>query len=72
MKEFLLHKLNGLDMEINSFSILMLKLPEPKKMLSPVEDAILDLNGTTQEDLDDLLGAIFDLASQIANSRACW
>lgn len=34
-----------------------------------VEDAIIDLNGTTQEDLDDLRGAIFDLANQIANSN---
>lgn len=34
-----------------------------------VEDAILDLNGTTQEDLDDLRGAIFDLANQMANSN---
>lgn len=34
-----------------------------------VEDAILNLNGTTQEDLDDLRGAIFDLAKQIANNQ---
>lgn len=45
------------------------KAVQSEEDIITVEDAILDLNGTTQEDLDDLRGAIFDLANQMANSN---
>lgn len=45
------------------------KAVQSEQDIITVEDAILDLNGTTQEDLDDLRGAIFDLANQIANNQ---
>lgn len=45
------------------------KAVQSEEDIITVENAILDLNGTTQEDLDDLRGAIFDLANQMANSN---
>lgn len=45
------------------------KAVQSEEDIITVEDAIIDLNGTTQEDLDDIREAIFDLANQMANQE---
>lgn len=53
----------GGDVLLNTYS----KSNQNEEDVSMVEDAILDLDGTNQEDLDDIRQAIFDLAARLEN-----
>lgn len=53
----------GGDVLLNTYS----KSNQNEEDVSMVEDAIIDLDGTNQEDLDDIRQAIFDLAARLEN-----